>query len=78
MGRLNNEAVTQFVACFLPLLPVSVSLAIFFKVEKGANQAVSGWFLFQGYGQLITLAFNVQSVMGCEGISWVRKAAMLV
>lgn len=50
----------------------------FLKLEKGANQAVAGWFLFQGYGQLITRAFNVQSVMGCEGISWAREAAMLV
>ncbi len=78
MGCLDNEAVTHFVACFLPLLSVSVSLAIFLKVEKGANQAVSGCFLSQGYGRLITQAFNVQSVMGCEGISWAREAAMLV
>lgn len=48
------------------------------KVEKSANQAVSGWFFSQGYGRLITQAFNVQSVMGCEGISWAREAAMLV
>lgn len=50
----------------------------FLKLEKGANQAVSSWFLSWGYGQLITRAFNVRSVMGCEGISWAREAAMLV
>lgn len=80
MGRPNNEAVTHIVACFLYslLLSVSDSLAIFLKLKKGANQAVSGWFLSRGYGQLITRAFNVRSVMGCEGISWAREAAMLV
>lgn len=60
---------------YLSLLSVSRH---FFKVEKGANQAVSGWFLSRGYGRLITQAFNVRSVMGCEGISWAREASMLV
>lgn len=79
---LNNGTPQQWGCHSLcGLLSTSLLISVsghFLKLEEGVNRAMSGWFLYQGYGQLITRAFNVRSVMGCEGISWAREAAMLV